>query len=75
MVRHNGQTPNRHDGTFGGYGKRVPLKYCRQHNLGLGERKDRADARCYRLIVARDRNRVRLITRGGHDWASRFPRT
>ena len=28
----------------------------------------------YRLIVAREGNRVRLITRGGHDWASRFPR-
>ena len=28
----------------------------------------------YRLIVQRDDNRVRLITRGGHDWSSRFPR-
>jgi len=27
----------------------------------------------YRLIVAREGDRVRLITRGGHDWASRFP--
>ena len=27
----------------------------------------------YRLIVVRDGERVRLITRGGYDWASRFP--
>ena len=27
----------------------------------------------YRLIVAREGNRVRLITRGGHDWVGRFP--
>ena len=27
----------------------------------------------YRLIVARDGNRVRLITRGGTDWTGRFP--
>lgn len=27
----------------------------------------------YRLIVARDGDRVRLITRGGHDWSKRFP--
>jgi ATP-dependent DNA ligase len=29
----------------------------------------------YRMIVHRDRDRVRLITKGGHDWTSRFPRT
>jgi len=28
----------------------------------------------YRLIVQRDDDRVRLVTRGGHDWANRFPR-
>ena len=28
----------------------------------------------YRLRVERDRNRVRLITRGGYDWTKRFPR-
>ena len=27
----------------------------------------------YRLIVQRDGNRVRLITRGGYDWTGRFP--
>jgi bifunctional non-homologous end joining protein LigD len=27
----------------------------------------------YRLRVERDRDRVRLITRGGYDWTSRFP--
>jgi len=27
----------------------------------------------YRLRVERDGNRVRLITRGGYDWAKRFP--
>ena len=27
----------------------------------------------YRLLVRRDRDRVRLWTRGGHDWAERFP--
>jgi bifunctional non-homologous end joining protein LigD len=27
----------------------------------------------YRLIVQRDGTRVRLITRGGYDWASRYP--
>src|SRR6476646_449617 len=27
----------------------------------------------YRLIVERDRKRVRLWTRGGHDWSDRFP--
>ena len=27
----------------------------------------------YRLIVARDGNRVRLFTRNGHDWSGRFP--
>jgi ATP-dependent DNA ligase len=29
--------------------------------------------RIYRLIVARDGNRVRLITRGGYNWADRYP--
>jgi len=28
----------------------------------------------YRLIVQRDHDRVRLVTRGGHDWSARFPR-
>jgi len=28
----------------------------------------------YRLIVQRDHDRVRLVTRGGHDWSKRFPR-
>jgi ATP-dependent DNA ligase len=27
----------------------------------------------YRLIVQRDGDRVRLITRGGHNWTTRFP--
>ena len=27
----------------------------------------------YRLLVQRDGNRVRLITRGGYDWTKRFP--
>src|SRR6185295_12725716 len=27
----------------------------------------------YRLMVRRDGSRVRCFTRGGHDWASRFP--
>jgi bifunctional non-homologous end joining protein LigD len=27
----------------------------------------------YRLLVVRDRDRVRLISRGGRDWADRFP--
>lgn len=27
----------------------------------------------YRLMVRRDGTRVRCFTRGGHDWASRFP--
>jgi ATP-dependent DNA ligase len=27
----------------------------------------------YRLMVARDGNRVRLFTRNGHDWSDRFP--
>jgi ATP-dependent DNA ligase len=27
----------------------------------------------YRLRVERDGDRVRLITRGGHNWAKRFP--
>jgi ATP-dependent DNA ligase len=27
----------------------------------------------YRLIVVREGNRVRLLTRNGHDWASRYP--
>ncbi len=27
----------------------------------------------YRLRVERDGDRVRLITRGGHDWTKRFP--
>ncbi len=28
----------------------------------------------YRLIVVRQDTRVRLLTRGGHDWTSRYPR-
>jgi hypothetical protein len=28
----------------------------------------------YRLFVVREENRVRLITKGGHDWTKRFPR-
>jgi len=28
----------------------------------------------YRLIVHRDGDRVRLITRGGYDWSKRYPR-
>ena len=28
----------------------------------------------YRLIVAREGNRVRLFTRNGHDWTARYPR-
>ncbi len=28
----------------------------------------------YRLIVQRDGQRVRLLTRNGHDWSDRFPR-
>ncbi|WP_298883724.1 hypothetical protein [uncultured Bradyrhizobium sp.] len=27
----------------------------------------------YRLRIERDRNRVRLFTRNGHDWTRRFP--
>ena len=27
----------------------------------------------YRLIVTREGNRVRLFTRNGHDWSSRYP--
>jgi bifunctional non-homologous end joining protein LigD len=27
----------------------------------------------YRMLVVRDRDRVRLISRGGRDWADRFP--
>ena len=27
----------------------------------------------YRLIVIREGNRVRLLTRNGHDWTERFP--
>jgi len=27
----------------------------------------------YRLIVHRDGDRVRLITRGGYDWSKRYP--
>lgn len=27
----------------------------------------------FRLIVARDNNRVRLFTRNGHDWTDRYP--
>jgi hypothetical protein len=27
----------------------------------------------YRMLVIRDRDRVRLVSRGGHDWADRFP--
>ncbi|QAU42743.1 hypothetical protein XH86_16480 [Bradyrhizobium guangdongense] len=27
----------------------------------------------YRLLVIRDHDRVRLITRGGNDWSKRFP--
>ena len=28
---------------------------------------------CYRLIVSRDGDRVRLFTRNGYDWTSRYP--
>jgi ATP-dependent DNA ligase len=28
----------------------------------------------FRMIVARDGDRVRLFTRNGHDWANRYPR-
>jgi hypothetical protein len=28
---------------------------------------------CYRMMLIRDQDRVRLISRGGHDWAQRFP--
>jgi ATP-dependent DNA ligase len=27
----------------------------------------------YRMMVVREQNRVRLISRGGHDWARYFP--
>ena len=27
----------------------------------------------YRLIVARDGGRLRLLTRNGHDWTARYP--
>jgi ATP-dependent DNA ligase len=27
----------------------------------------------YRMMVIRDRDRVRLISNGGHDWARNFP--
>jgi bifunctional non-homologous end joining protein LigD len=27
----------------------------------------------YRMLVVREQDRVRLISRGGYDWASRFP--
>ncbi len=27
----------------------------------------------YRLLLERDHDRVRLITRGGHDWSARYP--
>jgi bifunctional non-homologous end joining protein LigD len=27
----------------------------------------------YRMMLIRERDRVRLISRGGHDWADRFP--
>jgi bifunctional non-homologous end joining protein LigD len=27
----------------------------------------------YRMLVVRQQERVRLISRGGHDWAQRFP--
>jgi len=27
----------------------------------------------YRMLVVRDQDRVRLISRGGYDWADRFP--
>jgi bifunctional non-homologous end joining protein LigD len=27
----------------------------------------------YRMLVVRERDRVRLISRGGHNWAERFP--
>jgi bifunctional non-homologous end joining protein LigD len=27
----------------------------------------------FRLMVRREGSRVRLFTRGGHDWADRFP--
>ena len=29
--------------------------------------------RIYRLMLRRDGSRVRCFTRGGHDWADRFP--
>jgi bifunctional non-homologous end joining protein LigD len=27
----------------------------------------------YRMMLIRERDRVRLISRGGHDWGKRFP--
>jgi bifunctional non-homologous end joining protein LigD len=27
----------------------------------------------YRMMVIRDGDRVRLLTKGGHDWSSRYP--
>jgi bifunctional non-homologous end joining protein LigD len=27
----------------------------------------------YRMLVVREQDRVRLLSRGGHDWADRFP--
>jgi bifunctional non-homologous end joining protein LigD len=27
----------------------------------------------YRMLVIREQDRIRLISRGGHDWARRFP--
>ena len=27
----------------------------------------------YRMMLIREQGRVRLISRGGHDWARRFP--
>ena len=27
----------------------------------------------YRIVVVRDGDRVRLLTKNGHDWTSRFP--
>jgi bifunctional non-homologous end joining protein LigD len=27
----------------------------------------------YRMLLVRDQDRVRLISRGRHDWADRFP--
>jgi bifunctional non-homologous end joining protein LigD len=27
----------------------------------------------YRMLVIREKDRVRLISRGGRDWANRFP--